>query len=75
MDCGIIPELEHGSLVITDGQTTYDARAEFSCNENYTLTGESKRVCTEDGTWSGNQPQCLCKYKQMISSKILAAFK
>lgn len=59
VDCGAVPELEHGSVAIIDSRTTYGARAEFSCNENYTLMGESKRVCREGGIWSGTQPQCL----------------
>lgn len=62
VDCGEIPGLEHGSVAYIENRTTHGAVAKFSCNLNYTLIGEDKRVCGDEGIWTGKQPQCLCKY-------------
>ena len=61
VDCGAVPEIENGNLVLVNGRTTYNASAEYSCAENYTLVGASKRVCTQQALWSPEEPKCLCK--------------
>lgn len=32
------------------------------CRIGFHLTGDSIRLCGKDGSWSGNEPQCLCKF-------------
>ncbi|KAK3090083.1 hypothetical protein FSP39_009008 [Pinctada imbricata] len=36
-----------------------DSIAEYICDRGYRLLGESRRQCSEDGSWSGNAPICL----------------
>lgn len=59
IDCGSLPNLEHGTIEIQDKRTTHGARALYSCHENYTLIGHERRVCSDGGVWSETQPQCL----------------
>ena len=35
---------------------------EYKCEEGFSLTGSSTRVCRSDGKWSGEEP--LCEGKQ-----------
>lgn len=36
--------------------------AVYSCNEGYTLeVGDTIRMCTSDGEWSGTEPVCQSK--------------
>jgi len=55
----------------TDGSVTYvdiaprgqlDSIAEFSCDDNFELVGESSVVCLPDGSWSEQVPQCVEKF-------------
>ncbi|KAG9281076.1 inactive serine protease PAMR1 isoform X2 [Astyanax mexicanus] len=32
---------------------------EFSCNHSYALSGNARRTCQPNGTWSGTQPFCV----------------
>ncbi|KAL1116999.1 hypothetical protein AAG570_004327, partial [Ranatra chinensis] len=59
VDCGEVGSLEHGSVTLVDNRTSYGAMAEFSCDKNFTLVGQSSRTCAEEGKWLGEQPQCL----------------
>lgn len=61
VDCGPLGSIEHGQLILVDNRTTYDAKAVYKCENNYTLVGKDVRTCGADGVWSGQQPQCLCK--------------
>lgn len=58
IDCGDLPSLEHGAIVLTEQRTSYGALAQYTCHENYTLIGNENRTC-EISSWSGKQPQCL----------------
>uniref|UniRef100_A0A3B5MZH0 Peptidase domain containing associated with muscle regeneration 1b n=1 Tax=Xiphophorus couchianus TaxID=32473 RepID=A0A3B5MZH0_9TELE len=48
---------------------------EFMCNHSYALSGDKRRTCQPDGTWSGKQPFCLrCrepKVSELVKQKIL----
>ncbi|CAA9993239.1 unnamed protein product, partial [Nesidiocoris tenuis] len=59
VDCGPVESIEHGSLALTSSRTSYGAEAVFTCERNYTLVGDAKRVCGDGGLWSGKQPKCL----------------
>ncbi|XP_049819209.1 sushi, von Willebrand factor type A, EGF and pentraxin domain-containing protein 1 [Aethina tumida] len=59
VDCGHLPNLDHGSVVLKDGRTSHGARAVYSCHENYTLIGHEVRTCGDDGKWTNSTPQCL----------------
>ncbi|PSN44564.1 hypothetical protein C0J52_12430 [Blattella germanica] len=59
VNCGTLPGLEHGYVILEDKRTTHGARAQYTCHENYTLIGRERRTCGDDGKWSDEQPQCL----------------
>lgn len=59
IDCGPLPTLPHGSILLESSRTTHGAQARYTCHENYTLIGHEKRTCTGNGKWSGDAPQCL----------------
>lgn len=58
IDCGELPVIEHGTIILAEQRTSYGVQATFTCHENYTLIGNENRTCELDG-WSGKQPQCL----------------
>uniref|UniRef100_A0A336K2F8 CSON012544 protein n=1 Tax=Culicoides sonorensis TaxID=179676 RepID=A0A336K2F8_CULSO len=58
IDCGQLPAIEHGSIILPEGRTTFGAIATYTCHENYTLIGNENRTCELAG-WTGTQPQCL----------------
>lgn len=61
VDCGVLPNLENGAITLLDNRTTHGALADYTCKENYTLKGDTRRRCGDGGIWSGHEPQCLCK--------------
>ncbi|XP_071821530.1 E-selectin-like [Apostichopus japonicus] len=38
--------------------TGYNERVEFSCDQGFSLNGESVLTCQSDGTWSADVPEC-----------------
>ncbi|KAK2168060.1 hypothetical protein LSH36_21g11019 [Paralvinella palmiformis] len=36
----------------------FGARAKYTCNKDYILSGDPERVCQGDGYWSGISPKC-----------------
>lgn len=59
MDCGTLPNLEHGTVTLKDQRTSHGARAVYTCHENYTLIGHEVRTCGDDSKWTNSTPQCL----------------
>uniref|UniRef100_A0A182FK45 Sushi, von Willebrand factor type A, EGF and pentraxin domain-containing protein 1 n=1 Tax=Anopheles albimanus TaxID=7167 RepID=A0A182FK45_ANOAL len=58
VDCGALPAIEHGGIILSEQRTSYGVQALYTCHENYTLIGHENRTC-EAGGWSGQQPKCL----------------
>lgn len=63
VDCGPLKGIKDGELIIVDGRTTFGANVKYTCAENYTLVGASKRVCATEGNWEPEEPKCLCMSK------------
>nr|CAH0105825.1 unnamed protein product [Daphnia galeata] len=59
VDCGPLKGIKDGELVIIDGRTTFGASVKYTCAENYTLVGASKRSCATEGNWDPEEPKCL----------------
>lgn len=59
IDCGKLPALDHGTIVLSEPRTTFSVQATYTCHENYTLIGNENRTCESSGAWLGSQPQCL----------------
>ena len=68
VDCGPLQGIEHGSVQLQNGKTTFGAVAIYSCHENYTLIGKEKRICGDGGEWTEQVPQCLRKFFYFSSS-------
>lgn len=58
IDCGELPPIDHGTIVLAEQRTSFGVQATFTCHENYTLIGNENRTCELEG-WTGKQPQCL----------------
>lgn len=52
----------------SDGRIKY---VEFFCNNTYILSGDSKRICQKNGTWSGSQPLCVRACREPKVSKLV----
>ncbi|ELT94722.1 hypothetical protein CAPTEDRAFT_112484, partial [Capitella teleta] len=35
--------------------------ATFSCDDGFSLNGNSEIICQANGKWSGSKPSCVCK--------------
>ncbi|XP_066954773.1 P-selectin [Macrobrachium rosenbergii] len=70
VECGQPKEIEHGSLVLVDGRTNHGAKAVYECTTNYTIVGESTSVCSDDGNWSPEAPECLYSWCPEIEAPI-----
>ena len=64
MDCGPLSAPEHGDLALLDGRTTFGARARVTCDGEHALLGDGLRTCGDGAQWTGEQPSCLCEYRQ-----------
>ncbi|XP_058127402.1 sushi, von Willebrand factor type A, EGF and pentraxin domain-containing protein 1 [Anopheles ziemanni] len=58
VDCGTLPDIEHGGIILSEQRTSFGVQASYTCHENYTLIGNENRTCEASG-WSGTQPKCL----------------
>ena len=56
VDCSAPKQLRDGT-VSYDG-TGYNMVVVYKCDEGYSLTGSSTRVCQSSGKWSGDEPFC-----------------
>lgn len=63
MDCTIPRQVKNGILTLPANATYYGAPALYSCLPNFELVGVSRRLCLENGTWSGDEPTCNGKYE------------
>ena len=51
--------LENGGVIITPTNRTVNSTAVYTCNGSYKLDkGAATRTCQDDGTWSGQTPEC-----------------
>ena len=57
VDCGEPEELVDGTVAAHDG-TFHPSNATYTCDEGYTLEGNSVITCQADGTWSDGAPTC-----------------
>ena len=55
--CPVIRSILNGKISV-DG-FKFNRHAIYTCNEGYSLVGDTVRNCMENGTWSGKIPECL----------------
>ncbi|KAL7979476.1 hypothetical protein Chor_004634 [Crotalus horridus] len=56
--CHTLPALQHGSYQCSNG-VKVDSHCDYSCQLGYHLEGDHRRMCMEDGRWSGSVPICV----------------
>ncbi|GAA6104532.1 inactive serine protease PAMR1 [Tachysurus ichikawai] len=69
--CPPLSQPHHGYSLKVIGSDGAIESIEFSCNHSYILSGNSKRTCQLDGTWSGRQPQCIKACREPKISKLV----
>ena len=58
IDCGWPYILNNGRWMLTTNTTHYGSTVEYECINNYRINGLPRRLCLENGTWSGQAPVC-----------------
>ena len=56
-DCGALADPVHGTVTTPEG-TTYGAKALYSCDGRYKLSGPQARTCYSTGNWWGTESSC-----------------
>ena len=56
VECGPLTAPSNGNVRLFG--KTHNSVATYSCNGGYYLTGNSYRVCWDNGDWSGSVPSC-----------------
>ena len=54
--CGSLLAPANGLVNVST--TVFNSTATYSCNDGYSLEGDSTRTCLASGLWSGRSPQC-----------------
>ena len=52
LECGPLPPLLNGQILIESGKATY------ICDLGFSLIGKEYRICYLSNNWSGSQPVC-----------------
>lgn len=56
--CYLLPVFPYGSYACSKG-TRMDSQCEYICEQGYQLEGDRRRVCLQNGHWSGTEPICV----------------
>ena len=65
VDCGPLESPEGGMVLVNT--TTFQSVANYSCNDGYSLIGESVRTCLNSSDWSHIEPYCTCEFMVLSS--------
>ena len=58
VDCGPPEDIARGTVTLPNNATYLAAYAQYLCEDNYKLEGHERRMCLENGSWSGSPPLC-----------------
>lgn len=58
--CPVLPVPENGYFVSAPCLSTMNSACGARCQSGYQLVGSSIRLCQENGTWSGQETECVC---------------
>ena len=59
IECPDPVPIQHG--YVSAPNLSVGSKLMYFCDVNYTLVGNSTRMCTESGEWSGSKPACASK--------------
>ena len=65
LDCGNLTDPLNGNVTLAD-VTVVNSTANYTCNDNYTMIGDSSRQCLDSGVWGGVEPACLANGKNDV---------
>ena len=54
VSCGELAGTDNGAVDVSD--TTFNSTATYSCNDGYSIVGDTTRTCLASGLWSGIVP-------------------
>lgn len=58
-DCGSLDNPTDGTVTLgTNGWTTEDEEATYSCNTGYNLNGQATVTCLDTGEWNADPATC-----------------
>lgn len=57
IQCPRLVDPENGDVSF---RQTVGSIAVYKCNKGFTLIGNEKRTCQQNGAWTGQQPTCKC---------------
>lgn len=58
VDCGPLDQIENGQMRLDNSSTTFGSLATYTCQSDYIMEGQNRRICKEDSTWSAKAPVC-----------------
>ena len=58
MPCGNVPDVPNGKRSPTEGSVTCGTEVTYTCNEGFTLDGDSVLKCGTGGILQGKVPVC-----------------
>ncbi|KAK7176116.1 hypothetical protein R3I93_000390 [Phoxinus phoxinus] len=70
-ECPTPPQVHNGYSAEVSGSDGRIKYVEYFCNNTYILSGDSKRTCQKNGTWSGSQPLCVRACREPKVSKLV----
>ena len=56
--CDNIPDVQNGKRIPTEGSVTCGTKVTYTCNEGFTLEGDSVLQCGTGGKMQGQVPVC-----------------
>ena len=63
--CEALPPIANGRVTELDSSLGVGSIATYTCDNGYSPTGgDTQRVCTENGVWTGQEPSCARKSKK-----------
>ncbi|CAL1534712.1 unnamed protein product [Lymnaea stagnalis] len=51
--------VDHGLISYINGTTTFDSVVRITCDKGWRAFGDTERMCTQHGTWSGTRTWCV----------------
>ena len=54
-------EIDDGQIVGNALTAIVDTEVTYTCDQNFVLMGNERRMCQADGQWTGSNPTCVGK--------------
>ena len=74
MPCDDVPDVPNGKRSPTEGSLTCGTKVTYTCNEGFTLEGDSVLQCGTGGQLQGKTPDCREPGNLLILSTITVIY-